>query len=88
MLRDVFSQVQDKRVKKVTYSMPDTLMACFAMFNLKYPAMLCFDNEASFDLRYVFQSKVATDSRRKLPPIPREGCHPFQSKAATLNSGR
>ena len=35
----------------------------------------------------VFQSKVATDSRRKLPPIPREGCHPFQSKAATLNPG-
>ena len=26
----------------------------------------------------VFQRKVATDSRGKLPPIPREGCHPFQ----------
>ena len=38
-------------------------------------------------LSCVFQSKVATDSRRKLPPIPREGCHPFQSKAATLNPG-
>ncbi len=23
----------------------------------------------------VFQTKVATDSRRSLPPIPRESCH-------------
>ena len=35
----------------------------------------------------VFQRKVATDSTRKLPPVPREGCHPFQSKAATLDLG-
>jgi len=25
--------------------------------------------------RCVFQTKVATDSRRSLPPIPRESCH-------------
>ncbi len=27
------------------------------------------------DLQCVFQTKVATDSRRSLPPIPRESCH-------------
>jgi hypothetical protein len=32
----------------------------------------------------VFQMKAATDSRRKLPLVPRESCHPFQSKSATL----
>jgi hypothetical protein len=32
----------------------------------------------------VFQAKFATDSRRSLPPIPRESCHPFQVKVATL----
>src|SRR5205807_6032597 len=35
----------------------------------------------------VFRSKVATDSVRNLPPIPREGCHGFRLKAAT-DSGR
>jgi len=31
----------------------------------------------------VFQTKVATGSRRSLPPIPRESCHWFHGKAAT-----
>jgi hypothetical protein len=30
----------------------------------------------------VFQTKVATDSRRSLPPISRENCHWFCGKAA------
>jgi len=28
-----------------------------------------------FQFKCVFQTKVATDSRRSLPPIPRESCH-------------
>ena len=30
--------------------------------------------------------KVATDSRRKRPPNPRETCHPFRGKVATYRS--
>jgi len=29
----------------------------------------------NFGVCCVFQTKVATDSRRSLPPIPRESCH-------------
>ena len=51
-LRDCFSEVQDKRrAKSVLHQMPDTLMAAFAMFNLKYPSMLCFATEANADPR-------------------------------------
>lgn len=35
------------------------------------------------DYTCVFQAKVATKYTPKLPPIPREGCHLIQSKAAT-----
>ena len=53
-LRDSFSLVQDKRrAKSVRHSMPDALMAAFAMFNLKYPSMLCFDTEAHADPRLI-----------------------------------
>ena len=31
----------------------------------------------------VFHAKAATDSRRILPPIPRQSCHLFHTKAAT-----
>jgi len=31
----------------------------------------------------VFHAKTATDSRRILPPIPRQSCHLFHTKAAT-----
>ena len=39
------------------------------------------------DYKCVFQSKSATDSTPKLPPIPNEGCHLIQSKAATPLQG-
>ena len=35
----------------------------------------------------VFQNNVATDSRRKLPPNPREGCHPCWCKQARQEKG-
>ncbi|ASJ74636.1 transposase family protein [Granulosicoccus antarcticus] len=57
-LRDTFSQVQDKRrAKSVRHSMPDALMAAFAMFNLKYPSMLRFDTEAHADPRLIHNLK-------------------------------
>ena len=97
-LRDVFLQVQDKRVKKVTYSMPDTLMACFAMFNLKYPAMLCFDTEASADPRLVHNlkslfglSKVPSDTQMReiVDPVAPEALRPcFEALHHELQRGK
>jgi ADP-ribosylglycohydrolase len=34
-----------------------------------------FDPADQMSRMCVFQTKVATDSRRSLPPIPRESCH-------------
>ncbi len=45
-LCDSFSLVQyNRREKSVCHSTPDTLMDAFAMINLKYPSMLCFDTK-------------------------------------------
>ncbi len=37
-------------------------------------------------LRLRIPLKVATDSRRKRPPNPRETCHPYRGKVATCRS--
>jgi len=34
-------------------------------------------------VKCVFHAKTATDSRRILPPIPRQSCHLFHTNAAT-----
>ncbi|MCU7848129.1 MAG: transposase, partial [Candidatus Thiodiazotropha sp. (ex Lucinoma kastoroae)] len=46
-----------------------------ALFQWRWP-----DGFACPECGCVFQSKPATDSTASLPPIPHEGCHPFQVK--------
>lgn len=42
-MRTGFAGIQDHRSGKVTHTLPDTLMAGFAMFSLKDPSLLAFD---------------------------------------------
>lgn len=89
-LRELEEEVEDKdaRLKELRQAMaalpsPESVALEKERLRKEHKAQL--ERERA---ECVFQSKVATDSRRKLPPIPREGCHPIQSKAATLTPGR
>jgi Transposase DDE domain len=45
IVRSVFSSLLDSRKKMVNISLPDALMSALAMFILKYPSLLKFDEE-------------------------------------------
>jgi hypothetical protein len=98
-LRDSFSQVQDKRrANSVHHSMPDALMAAFAMFNLKYSSMLRFDTEAHADPRLIHNlkslfglNKVPCDTqmRQILDPVKPEALRPcFEALHHELQRGK
>ena len=98
-LRDTFSQVQDKRrAKSVRHSMPDVLMAAFAMFNLKYPSLLRFDTEAHADPRLIHNLKSLfeldevpgdTQMRKILDPVKPEALRPcFEALHHELQRGK
>ena len=46
VLKTRFELVPDRRRQSsITYSLPDTLLAAFAMFSLKEPSLLAFQNQ-------------------------------------------
>jgi len=98
-LRSSFSQVPDTRdARNVLHIMPDTLMAAFAMFNLKYPSMLRFDTEAHADPRLIHNLKTLfglngvpsdTQMRTILDPVKPEALRPcFESLHHELQRGK
>jgi len=48
-VRSGFEKIPDYRSKNSTISLPDALMSAFAMFSLKDPSLLAFDNRQSYD---------------------------------------
>jgi ribosome biogenesis protein Tsr3 len=46
----IFSKIPDHRSKNITVSLPDALMSALAMFLLKYPSLLQFDEERSKEI--------------------------------------
>lgn len=44
-IANFFSAVSDPRKNRVTYDLKDVLMSAFAMFNLKYPSLLKYEEE-------------------------------------------
>jgi hypothetical protein len=44
-LRDVFNQVEDKRASNACHKLPDILMSAYAMFSLKCPSLLNFEQQ-------------------------------------------
>jgi hypothetical protein len=45
-----FSQIPDSRQRKTGLSLQDCLLSAFAMFNLKYPSLLQFDEDSRKEL--------------------------------------
>jgi hypothetical protein len=50
IVRSVFSMIPDHRKKKIDISLPDALMSALAMFLLKYPSLLQFDEDRSQEI--------------------------------------
>jgi hypothetical protein len=44
-VRQSFEKITDYRKGKIDYSLPDVLMSGLAIFSLKYPSLLAFDND-------------------------------------------
>ena len=77
IVRSVFSMIPDHRKKKIGISLPDALMSALAMFLLKYPSLLQFDEERSQEiiqsnlknLYGINRSPCDTQMRKQLDPI-------------------
>ena len=69
LLRNNFSLVNDKRDANRSFEFSDVLMSAYAMFSLKLPSLLSFQNTYSNDgrnLHSVYQiSKVPSDTRMR-----------------------
>lgn len=44
-LRSNFATIPDKRAHNIRHTLPDVLMSGYAIFSLKYPSMLCFEQQ-------------------------------------------
>ncbi len=78
LVRGVFEEVPDVVTRKTAYSLPDCLMSALAMFSLKYPSLLQFDqdsrqeNHISDNLKSLYGvQEVTSDTnvRERLDPI-------------------
>jgi Transposase DDE domain len=48
-LRSIFDNREDKRAENACHSLPDIIMAGFAMFHLKYSSLLSFDTQTEME---------------------------------------
>ena len=46
-LRADFTKITDHRAPNVVHQLPDVLMSGYAIFQLKYPSLLCFEQQTS-----------------------------------------
>jgi hypothetical protein len=79
-LRDRFKRVPDARHAKASIALPDALMAGFALFSLKDPSLLAFDQRrADGNLQKLYgitQVPSDTQMREILDVVAPEGLHP------------
>lgn len=68
-LRSDFTKIQDKRAKNIQHTLPDVLMSGYAIFSLKYPSMLCFeqqpDSERENFKRLFHVEKLCSDAQMR-----------------------
>lgn len=98
-VRDAFSGIEDRRRQgSCRYSLPDTLVSAMAMFSLKYPSLLRFDDEARdvegtvrHNLSTLFgveQAPSDTQMRSILDPVEPQALRPaFHAIHAALQRG-
>lgn len=48
-LRSDFNQIPDHRAPNVVHPLPDVLMSAYAIFSLKYPSLLCFEQQSEVE---------------------------------------
>jgi hypothetical protein len=68
LMRSGFEQVPDQRAENAKISLPDALMSGFAMFSLKDPSLLAFDERRTTDsnLRSIYSiEQVASDTQMR-----------------------
>ena len=86
ILYDTFQDVPDPRTGNPTISLPDALMSGFAIFALKEPSMLAFDQRRQQDeknLQMIFHMQhVPSDTRMReiLDPVDDEQLRPAFGK--------
>ena len=64
LVRTGFEQVSDQRAKNIQITMPDALMSGFAMFSLKDPSLLTFEErrETDSNLKSIYDSTEKTQN--------------------------
>lgn len=92
VLRDRFGRIPDARHAKASISLPDALMAGFALFSLKDPSLLAFDQRRGernlLHLYGIEQVPSDTQMRQILDPVEPEQLHPaFADLFAHLQRG-
>ena len=68
LMRSGFEQVPDQRAENVTILLPDALMSGFAMFSLKDPSLLAFDERRATDsnLKSIYDiERVPSDTQMR-----------------------
>lgn len=68
LVRQGFAKIKDHRAENVTISLPDALTSAFAMFSLKDPSLLAFDERSKTDgnLKRVYGlEQVPSDSQMR-----------------------
>ena len=101
-VRAGFERVPDQRAENARISLPDSLMSGFAMFSLKDPSLLAFDERRTTDdnLKSIYQIEhVPCDTQMRtilddvepgdLSPVFRDVFRQLQrSGSSTFNRGR
>src|SRR5688572_10316982 len=92
-LRDFFGRVPDTRHCNASIPLPDALMAGFALFSLKDPSLLAFDQRRCernlLNLYGIERVPSDTQMRQILDPVDPEQLHPaFAELFAHLQRGK
>jgi Transposase DDE domain len=81
LVRNGFARIPDDRAEDTEISLPDALMAAFAMFSLKAPSLLAFDKERVEDnLQTIYgieRTPCDTYMRELLDPVSPESLRPL-----------
>lgn len=68
-LRSDFTQIPDHRAANVVHKLPDILMSAYAIFSLKYPSLLCFEQQSAVEqtnLQSLFGiEKICSDAQMR-----------------------
>ena len=68
-LRSDFNEISDHRAPNVVHKLPDILMSAYAIFNLKYPSLLCFEQQSEVErcnLKALFGiDKICSDAQMR-----------------------